>query len=210
MPIDLGRGPYIEFGLGEYFDSYVSEAHSAAVALRQTCALLPKVDELGRSDCHFAEQLFAQKEEKEKQVRRLLEQFQAYRAAIGQELPTALARVARIEATEQRLHGDGAKRQVDQAALEAQAAYAKLVHQQQQALIVIEELVAVFNVAASKKWPLGPPKKAGPSWGGATAGGPTRNRERDVSPFRKEVDSLLRRENTVASPARSVNTGNSK
>ena len=77
---------YDRENLGESFSSRLAEANEALENLLGLIPVLPPVDKNGHSDCEFAEQVYADLEERREKVALLLERFIDYETAIGHQI----------------------------------------------------------------------------------------------------------------------------
>ena len=188
---------YTKENLRENFKSCLGEARRAVDHLDKRAAGLPYVDENGHSDSPHAEENYAAKEEAEESVRLLMKQFIIYKAAIEEEMGRSRERLINVSQAEQNLHYDAPRRELSKAELAANGEYEDVVRQHQKAIMMIERMASSVNAAATKKWPLGNPRKRTPAWGGGlpieVQGPDTRvSGIRDATPeFRTEIGSLL-------------------
>ncbi len=187
---------YKKENLREYFDSYVAEADRAVADLKHAVDFLPSVDNKGGSDCPVAESLYAQKEEKEDKVRRLLARFRTYISCIEHEMEKALSTLGRVQGAAASLHSDAPRRELSDGVKKAQYAYSRLVSQREKAALTVKQLNSVLSDADRKKWPLDKPGQSTPSWkgqGSSHPSGPNKKASVGVPPMpglSDEINSL--------------------
>ena len=155
--------PYTEYqshNLGETFDGKLYEARRAIEKLGVKENALPKVEADGQSECSFAEQCYAQKEEIVGELRRLIAVFRSYVPAID-------AEVARIErdymltgAARDRLHGAEPRRKLTESERKIREWRDGVIEQGRKATDMIKAMENAIAEADKKKWPLGQPKKS--------------------------------------------------
>lgn len=157
---------YKNENLREHFDSQVAEAERAVMDLDKSVSSLPPVNEKGESPCMQAKDYYAQKEEREDRVRRILVLFREYVPVIEREMDRALENLSRIHAAESSLHSEGPRQELSQGESAARNEYRRLVSQRERAIITIERMAMALSDASRKRWPLGAPRERPPSWTG--------------------------------------------
>ena len=133
--------------------SYLAGVMSTVEELEKAVQSLPRVDEKGGSDCPFAEDLYAKKEQLEAALGKDVAMLQAYMAAIQKE-------VARCERNLQRIRGDAGKLSTPEAIDaygEAEQAADNEHHQavtdRDAIVLVLPRAQAVLAVSQNKKYP---------------------------------------------------------
>jgi len=164
VPENIDR--YKDEHLRERFESLVAEAERAVMDLDKSVTSLPPVNEKGESPAMQAEGFYAQKEEREDRVRRLLGIFREYVPIIEREMDRSLENLSRIHAAESSLHSDAPRQELSQGESAAKSEYHRLVGQRERAIITIERMAIALSAASRKRWPLGVPRKSPPSWTG--------------------------------------------
>ncbi|NUM53456.1 MAG: hypothetical protein HUU46_07420 [Candidatus Hydrogenedentes bacterium] len=145
--------------LRENFDSHTREARCRATQLRDAVAALPKVDQRGHSECNFAEDLYAQKEEIDQHVRTQLSRFQGYRTFIYRELTRLSRQAGDVGRAAGALHHDAPKGHLHQGEDAILQDIRWLEDVRKTGATVLEGLEAALALSATKRWPLGKPQK---------------------------------------------------
>lgn len=128
--------------------------------------ILPRVDEQGRSDCPFAERLYANKEEAEQELIKRIEELRELESIIAQEMARSQQNASLISSDAGRLHSERPREQYEQARRGAEAEYHRLAEKRESVLARIAELEEALRRSQTKKWPLGEPKNTGGVRGG--------------------------------------------
>jgi hypothetical protein len=183
-------------------DSYTSFLEKLLETLQSKINVLPKVDDKGRSECPFAENLYAQKEEATSNVIEELKKASRYLALLEQEISRLRQNLAQIESDTGALHLDQAKEKYITAKRSQEIHIEKNIHRKMRLSDLIARAEKLMQLAHKKKWPGGKPKErfrtpplmaGGPTGVGATG---FQNAIPDVplppSPaFKTEIDSLM-------------------
>ena len=129
-----------------------------AEALRSAVSSLPEVDKEGQSDCDFAEELYAKKEELQEQVRAGLQELAEHLRDVTQEMQKIKGDLAVVSAHQDQLNGDRAREHFSEAEVHLAALYKRYRKLRDRLEEVIEVVREVLEEAASKRWPLGKPR----------------------------------------------------
>ena len=166
------RNLYKELNLEETFSSRIAEAERLIQAYEVQRDLLPEVDDDGRSDCAFAEDLYYESVQREKKLRRKLSDLEECVRAVTAEINVARAAVESIDGGIRSVRTDAPKRDLTRADLMSRARYERLIderHKLDKMLTRIREVLA----QPIRRWPLGEPKHSAPGIPGIGAGGAT-------------------------------------
>jgi len=140
-------------------DSFMKFFSGNVEQLIKKAGMCPKVDEKGRSECPFADQLYAQKEEMEKKVVNGLTKLGRYRELVDKEIKRFHGNLNQIRSNANRLHSKQAKEKYTNANV-ACASQIEKNRQRQKALLDLNlRAKKALNLARSKKWPVQKPKK---------------------------------------------------
>lgn len=149
-------------------EAYIQSALARAEDLFQAVHSLPNVDEQGDSECPFAEELYAKKEECQKEVQGCLSRLQGHLSAVEEAIARINGDQELVSAHGAQLHGDRAKGHFSQAEGELGALckrYEKLRDRIEETIERIEEILAE---AATKQFPGRQPRR----WPGGGGKGP--------------------------------------
>jgi hypothetical protein len=143
----------------EETDSYIKHMKEAIAELSGHIQRLPKVDKEGRSECPFAESLYAKKEEETKK-------FIEYRSRLNGYIELVNREIERFRQNLNRLSIDFHKLNLPQAQDEYQTAkygyefhYQKNIKRKEALVEVSKQADDVLLEASKKKWPLGNPRE---------------------------------------------------
>jgi hypothetical protein len=121
--------------------------------------VLPKVDEKGDSECPFAEDLYAQKEEAAEKVREHLEVLRRLLELLAGEQTRLHANLDRVQADAGSLHLESAKEKYLTAQQGLEHNIKKNQENQNKLLDLISKAEEMLALALTKKWPLGKPEE---------------------------------------------------
>jgi hypothetical protein len=120
---------------------------------------LPKVDEKGYSECPFAEELYAYKEQAERVVVRESKKLQPYLELVKQERERCRKNLNRLRVDMNSLNLDEAKKKYEIAKHSLKRKYNKAVYQRTLLIDLIKRTDELLKVSRAKKWPLGKPQR---------------------------------------------------
>ena len=143
----------------EDIDSFIRYMEGLLEELRGKINQLPKVDEEGRSDCHFAEELYAYKEEAAAMVAGQLEKLQTYLELIEKEIKRCRDNIDKLHVDRNSLNYDEAKKRYDAAKEAEEKQLNTAIHQKNSLIDLIKKAEELLSLAKGKKWPLGKPKR---------------------------------------------------
>jgi len=106
--------------------------------LQQKYKVLPKVEEDGSSECPFAEDLYAAKEEAVEKVNDRLQEVRGYLPVIEREIARCSKNLNTISSDQQKLHDENAKEKYQNALHAKQHQYGKAVDQRKALLEMIK------------------------------------------------------------------------
>ena len=164
--------------------------------------VLPTVDEEGNSECPFAEDLYAAKEEAVTKVSEELNKASHYIGLLDQEVARLHGNLARISADASSLNSAEAKERYLYAKRSLEQHIEKNLKQREELMDLISKAEKLLGLARSKKFPGKEPRKkfhappalgAGPIGSGATGmqGKPSLTPPSPRPSFETEVDSLI-------------------
>jgi septal ring factor EnvC (AmiA/AmiB activator) len=176
-------------------DSFISYMNRLLEQLLSKAQVCPKVDQEGNSECPFAEDLYAEKEEFSEKVEKESKKIQRFLQVVDQEIDRCSNNLERISADSRSLNSDEAKEKYAIAQRAQEAEYKKAIQQRRALTELISKTEKVLALARAKTFPgrkpqksFRPPAGALGGWGGnssmngATAARPS---------FKTEIDRLI-------------------
>lgn len=127
--------------------------------LEAALSVLPRVDEDGRSECPFAEQLFAAKDEAMEGAERLVEALRDYVERQDSTIAYHRKRLAEVQRGEAHLHDEDAKKEYSFAVQSENGAMQVARDRRDIASAISSFARQMVAEAGGKKWPLGKPQK---------------------------------------------------
>ena len=138
---------------GPALKAYLESVENEVALLQRAVETLPRVDANGRSECPFAEDLYARKDELEANVGRAVVILQEFQAGLEQEVERCQRNLSRIRGDEGDLSTDVAIAKYDLAADKQQEEWERAMFDRNAVNMVLPRAVAVLEVARSKKYP---------------------------------------------------------
>ena len=192
---DQGAGPDRNVLRGQELRAYLDSVLRTVEQLEGAVQSLPRVDDMGSSECPFAEDLYAQKEELEAALGQDVAMLHGYLAALQDE-------VARCEKNLERIRTDAGSLTVPEAldayrtAEDAQNdEYYQAVTDRDAIVLVLPRAEAALQVSRSRKYPGDkPPCRQTPVPGSQPEGGSAGPFVPDANTdpgFNRELDSVL-------------------
>ena len=133
-------------------EKIIQAAHTGAEELRRA-AQLPNVDEEGNSECPFAEELYAKKEEAQEKVQGLFKSLHECKAEVEVLIEGCKRDMRVISAREDQLNGDRARAQFSEAEAVLAAKYKALTRLLRRVLEAIRVVDLVLRDAVTKRYP---------------------------------------------------------
>ncbi|MDY6838835.1 MAG: hypothetical protein SWH78_12770 [Thermodesulfobacteriota bacterium] len=127
--------------------------------LAQKVRVLPKVDEKGRSECPFAEDLYAAKEEAAEKVREVLDKMPGYLRAVDREILRCKRNLAQVRSDAASLHLDKAQGKYHSAQENYRFQHKKYMQVRQRLIDLRSQAQKALQKACANKWPAGKPQK---------------------------------------------------
>jgi hypothetical protein len=140
--LDLGR-----------LDTLLEETKAAVKELVEKVRSLPRVEHDGSSQCPFAEELYAKKEETEKSVQGLMILLRQYLGVVLKKIERCRRNIQVIEASTTALNNDEPRREFSDAEAEQAAEYNRFVGNRDAILEVLEFVDEAMEEASAKKFP---------------------------------------------------------
>ena len=183
----------------EYVDSSISYKKGLVEELSSKTGQCPKVDQKGRSECPFAEDLYAEKEDVTEKVEKELQKLQRYLMLVEQEIARCSANLEQISADAGSLNIEQAKERYAAAKWSQESQYNKAVEQRNALIDLIARTEKTLAMARSKKFPGRKPQKgfrfpAGGSEGWEatrSANGEAHETPPDRTSLKTEIESLI-------------------
>jgi hypothetical protein len=140
-------------------DSYIHYMHGLLDELETKFKILPKVDQEGNSECPFAEDLYAEKEEFLEKVEKESRKIQGYLRLVEQEIARCRGNLGKIRSDARSLHLDEAKEKYDAAKRAQETQYKKAIQQRTALMDLTSRTAKVLALARSKTFPGRKPQK---------------------------------------------------
>jgi len=157
--------------------------------LDRAMSSLPHVNKEGGSECGFAEDLFAQKEELEKQVIEDVNRLMGYMRAIDHDIARCRNNLSRIQADSAKLNRDEARDCYSRAQEAAERELREAVQDKDAISIVLARATAVLKVSQARKFPGREPQRQLPPAGPGAPEGP--GPRTPAAGIGRELDGLL-------------------
>lgn len=146
-------------------DSFIHYMNGLLEELTSKVRVLPKVDQEGNSECPFAEELYAQKDECMEKVERESHKLQHYLVLVEEEIARCRANLERISADASSLTLKEPKERYAVAKRSQESQYNSAVRQRKALLDLIFKTEEVLALARSKSFPgRKPPKSSTSGW----------------------------------------------
>jgi hypothetical protein len=182
----------------ENIDSTISYMKSLVEGLLNAISVLPKVDEEGNSECPFAEDLYAQKEEAAEKVEAELPKLRGYVGVVEQEIARCEANLQEINADSGSLNLPEAKGKYNEAVRAQETQYKKAIGQRKALTDTISRAEEALSLSRSKAFPVRKPQKSyHPPVGGFGGGGTPWSTDiadrafQGRPSFKREMDNLI-------------------
>jgi hypothetical protein len=179
-------------------DSFIHYMNGLLEELTSKVRALPKVDQEGNSECPFAEDLYAQKDECMEKVEQESQKLQPYLVLVEEEIARCRANLGRISSDASSLNLDEAKERYDAAKRSQESQYNNALRQRKALTDLVSRTKETLALAQSRAFPgRKPPKSSRPPAGafGGWGGTGSRNGASKVPPGRpslkNEIDSLI-------------------
>ena len=134
---------------------------------------LPRVEADGSSECPFAENLYAQKEEAEEKLIQSVHLLEECLPMLDREISRCRSNWDRIRVDSQQLHGPEARNGYTASEQEQMHQYNTLVEDRKQIPHVLKKAGLVLEMAQGIKFPGGKPQRRGPVGAAPIAAGPS-------------------------------------
>ena len=143
----------------EDVDSFISTMENLLGKLSEKTEQLPKVDKTGYSECPFAEDLYAYKEESYEKVVEESKKSQPYLSLVEEEIGRCRKNIEHLRLDASSLNLEEAKSRYAGAEQSQKSQYNKAVNQKKRLIDVIKKTSELISTAKKKKWPLERPKQ---------------------------------------------------
>jgi hypothetical protein len=157
--------------------------------LDRAMSSLPHVNKEGGSECGFAEDLFAQKEELEREVIEDANRLLGDKRSIDHDVARCRNNRARIQVDSGKLNRDEARDCYSRAEEAAEREYREAVQDKDAISIVLARAQAVLKVSATRKYPGREPQRQSPPAGPGAPEGP--DPRTPAAGIGRELDGLL-------------------
>jgi len=168
----------------------VSDVDKRIKELESKLSTLPRVDEEGTSECPFAEDLYAQKEEAEENLSRLLPILQEFISLLDREVSRCQHNLDRIRSGADNLANPEAKRRFQAAEWAQKQEYLRAVEDRRTADYLLEKAAVVLKRAQSKKFPGRKPQRKG-SFTKTSFETSDADEDKEKPPLDKELEGVL-------------------
>lgn len=140
-------------------DSAMDSFRSELEHLSKRIDILPRVEKDGSSECHFAEDLYADKEEAAEKVAQRLRDIKGYMPLAEREIARCSHNLSTISSDKGRLRDDEAITQYQDALHAQQYHYQKAVERRKALQELIQQAEQLLSKANTKKYPGKKPEK---------------------------------------------------
>ena len=179
-------------------DSFVHYMKGLVEELFSKIRVLPKVDQEGNSECPFAEDLYAQKDESMEKVEKESQKLPRYLGLVEKEIARCSANLEQISADRSSLNLEEAKEKYNVAKRSQESQYNSAIQQRKALVDLISRTEQALAMARSKEFPGRKPQKsfrppAGRLGGWGTSGS-TDQASKGSSPrpsLETEIDTLI-------------------
>lgn len=141
----------MDFGQG--LESVLAETDRLVADYLQISHSLPAVDAEGQSECPFAEELYAKKQEAEQKLSGQLSILHTYLSAVGQEIARCKRNLVVISSHETMLNRDDARRNYTDAEVAQAAQYKQFLQKRDRIQEMIERVQDALAESQSKQFP---------------------------------------------------------
>jgi len=187
-----------EFHL-EHLDSFIHNMGKILDELREAVRILPKVDQDGSSECSFAEDLYAEKDEFIEKIEKESKKIQPYLRLAEKEIARCRGNLDRINADAKSLNRDEAKERYASAKRAQESQYNKAIQQRKGLMDLISRTEKTLALARSKNFPgrkprkvFRPPAGALGSWGATVSANEATGKVPAPNPqSNAEIDRLI-------------------
>ena len=158
-PMNGGKESYVSLMLHENLDSYIARGEDVLERLKNAVKTLPVVDKDGKSECDFAEQLYAQKEEAEEKLVLEIRRQREFLPTIQQELRRTGHNLSIVRSNSSSLSNMEPKETLSKAVLEEEARLKKVEEQQRKINDLLQRMNSALAMSRAKKFPGRTPRK---------------------------------------------------
>jgi hypothetical protein len=140
-------------------DSIVEYMDTLLEDLDKQTGMCPKVDEKGKSECPFAEDVYAKKDMAAEEVTEHLQKLRVFPKLLQEEWAKLRSNLAQVREDLWYLHDKSAREKYRSSAEALEKSIQKNLDKKQQILDLISRAEKLLDLAYKKKWPLGKPKE---------------------------------------------------
>ena len=140
-------------------EKHIEKSKSDIEKLKRAMELLPKVADDGDSECPFAEQLYAEKEEALEKANASLKQLDEYRQWVEDEIGKCKNDLTVITAHQEQLHKDQPRRHYSEAEAKVAATLKHLAKVKEEIAELFEQMQESIQQASQKQYPHKIPEK---------------------------------------------------
>ncbi len=150
---DESSSPAADIPRGKELRRYLAQVTASVGQLESILQSLPRVEANGRSECPFAEDLYAQKEELETQVSRAVAMLQGYLSALEKEVERCERNLDQIGRDSTKLNVPAALDAYNTAEQAQRDEYYQAVTDRDAVVLVLSRANGVLQVSRSRKYP---------------------------------------------------------
>lgn len=140
-------------------DSFLQATGQLAEELLRAANSLPEVSEDGGSECPFAEELYADKEEKQRELEGRFQQLHVYKQAVEELISKCDNDLVVVASHQDRIHGDKAREHYSQAEVELAAKRRQFLKTRLEIEEMIKKVDQALRESVSKRYPGKIPQK---------------------------------------------------
>jgi hypothetical protein len=176
---------------GSELRSILDRINESIDELESAMTVLPHVEDDGSSECHFADELYAKKEEWEAEVKEAIQQMQDYDADLEGMAQRLQANRVRVQDDATELNLSETQDHYHQAEDQLQEQCRELARDRDAIAVVIARADGVLKVSQQRKFPGRQPHGRSPVAAPPSGPTPPVGPESSPAPLDREVDDLL-------------------
>ena len=144
----------------ENVDSFMASLAGLLDTLKTKVNVLPRVDDKGNSECPFAEDLYAERDEAEERVAEALQDASGYMELLDREIARLRGSFGRVQADANSLNSLRAKEEYQNAAQALEHHIGKNLERRKALSELIASAEKLLAFSRAKKWPVDKPQKS--------------------------------------------------
>jgi len=135
------------------FNTALHDTAEAIKKLESKMSYLPMIDANGNSDCPFAEELYAQKEEAEQKVVREVDCLRHFLPLLDQQIARCRSNQSQVQSYAEKLAGPDVKNRYAAAKEILERQYIEATQDRKEALFVLDKAKLALERSRQRQWP---------------------------------------------------------